>query len=228
MAIAYDAYAFRPNAFAATIVPYLDGLETDLSRYALCSDAIKLFDEEEHVKVLLDYYGGWDRQSIAEQVKEGNSPENIAFWLLFFLYREFSLYDPGLTWQWKDNYLPRMSYIAKFLNWNDNDRELLDSGAKFESFVKKWLLKEGQSMEDIPQYWKHFHPFSTASYLGWLDSPDIDRLLQKLIEAEDAISTLQTEDFENPLRIQKIYISAKEMLWSAKSKEMCLCLIHSG
>jgi len=226
MAITYDAYAFKPTAYTAMIAPYLGGLGRDQKSYtALRSAALNLFERNNHVKALLAEYGGWNRKSILAQIplEYTGAPEDIAFWLLIFLYAQFRTNDPTMTWQ--STSLSTMRYIAGFLNWSDEDQNLLACGKSFRSFAEKWLLSDSNETSSVMAYWEYLCPFSTSSHLGWLDHGDMERLLQQLSGAQQEISKLRIANLPST---SKFYNSTRDMFLTTLSKGACLCIIRSG
>src|SRR5258708_38258534 len=92
MTMITDLYLFDPNNFAQAITPYIPHYEVDRDAYVkLYSKALELIDQNSGVLYFLDQYGGWDRQSLqSEEFTEVISSENIAFWLMIFLYDNLS------------------------------------------------------------------------------------------------------------------------------------------
>jgi hypothetical protein len=230
MAISHDSYLFNAMEFAATVRPFVETLDKGSDAYgALRLQALALYDANPQVRRYWDYYGGWDRAAIEADVSANytDDPQDIAFWLLFFLYAQ--LETPGTKMAWTNSSLSSTSYIAQILNWSIEDQNLLMHGRSFTEFALKWLYEDKQTdPKAMADYWNLFRPFSTSAHMGWLDYSDVGRLSAKLAREEARIPTVQLESVKDRAFIQTSYYSTRTILSAAQQSNSCLCLIQSG
>lgn len=220
----HDAYLLNLEMFASKIAPYLGELRMDRGYEQLRLDAIRLYENNSHIRHLLSDYGGWDRNSILTQIPDSSpyDQEDVAFWLIILLYSELRTGQHQMGFG-SDRKLAQDTLTR--LGWLDNEVELLIKGRSFKDFAQVWFPGE----VGIAGYWDHARPSSTAAWAGWLDRTEVERLLTKLNEDEQKLLKLTGEIAEaDPKAVDRVYGSAKDMLFSATRSNCGLCLIISG
>jgi hypothetical protein len=230
MAIYHDAYHFKPDEFADTVLPFVRELQKRAEGQQQLHEAVlERFEQSSRAQALAMEYGGWDIGTLYDVAArpEPNRPQDTARWILFLLYDY--LYpvpsELGLQDKWRV-----MGSILDGLGWHTSDRPLLIHGHSFGYFAQVWIADRAESQAyakgDL-EYWEHVWPGSTASQIGWLDYADVRRLLHKLETDQTRLAevTLQSIDAET---IRQSYQLALQMLRSASEARCGLCLITSG
>ncbi len=224
MAIIHDAYLIDLESFANKLTPYLEILGEGNGYEQLRLEAIRLYESKSEIREILGDYGGWDRNSILTQIPETppQHPEDVAFWLVILLYNEFKsgLHQLGLG-----SALNLVQYSLTLLGWSENEVEQLVRGNSLKVFAQKRLHIETV----IADHWDLVRPSSTSAWAGWLDRPEIECLLHRLIEDEQKLASMSPKNAEtNGITLQDAYQSAISMLASAKRNNTELCIIISG
>lgn len=213
MAVYHDAHLFDIARFSSRIARYLRdrGRAADAYR-RLRAEALRAFEENPEVRRLASDYGGWDLEAIGLQVPAG-APEDIedeAFWMVLLLYDSFRPGERALglgeNWRLPGGATPR--------GIDESDWQLLVRGRDFAELPIK---------EDIdPDVLRSIRPGATASRAGWLDLPDIRRLLQSV---ESVTERLDGNDDSHD---RPALSSAAAMLEAARNEAWALCLVTSG
>jgi hypothetical protein len=237
MSIIHEAYLFKPNEFAADVLPFVKALlQGTEGQQALHKAVIEHFEQRSSGSTLAMEYGGWDIGFLYEEAarEEPDSAQDIARWILFLLYDHLFPVpsELGLSGRWW-----LMGEILSALDWHDSDRALPVHGHSFGYFAQQWVANsvgiEHYQRGDL-RYWEHVWPGSTASQIGWLDHTDVERLLDKLKMDQPRLAGMNLQGpgmiagAADNEAIQAIYQAALRMLISASQAQCGVCLITSG
>jgi hypothetical protein len=233
MSIFHDAYLFKPEEFVAAVRPYVDRLQASREGYSfLRSAAISIYDNNPWVRKLAGEYGGWDRNAIVTEIPadQPESPEDIAFWVVIFLYHH--LFEAGMPLGLGNNW-HIIEKIVSMLGWNDCEKNLLIKGHNFKELAQEQLCggdKSFDSSDESLSYWSSIHPFSTGGHAGWIDLNDVQRLTNELSKGQSQLPSLKMHENNKPdiESMQEVYQLATKMLATAQKEGCGLCLIMSG
>ena len=230
MTIAHDAYLFNPQPFAVTLADHAERLANDAGQGYRClrDAAIQSFDHNALTRKLADWYGGWDRASILEELPEqaSNNADAIAFSFLLLLYGHLASSAPhmslGLCNSWE-----AFAKTLERVGWPKSERELLIKGRSFEYLVEKSGCRDvelGVRLEEIWPILRRLGAASTCGSAGWLELADVEALLMKLERDHSQLSSDETR----PSDENHVFQRAETMLASARNSQSGLCLILSG
>jgi len=225
MAIWHDAYLFDADACVEALASLVESLMEDAGAYVTVRNvALALFDRSPKVQRLVDRYGGWDRQSIATQIPAvaADEPEDVAFWLMFFVYDTLEERPEPLGLGLDFRALE--SVLARF-GWNKIDTDLLILGRSFEHIFERvgahYHPKLARRTVSLLQ---HLHPASQSGWAGWIDVKDVVLLQARLEESSMAIA----EELRRSQEAARAYASALGLLSTALSRGFGVCSIVSG
>jgi hypothetical protein len=225
MAIYHDAYLFDAGACVEALASPVEALVKDAGAYVTVRNvALALFDRNPKVQRFLDRYGGWDRQSIATQIPDvsAGEPEDVAFWLMFFVYESLQeLQDPlglGLDFRALEAVLTRTG-------WSKTETELLIRGRSFEHiFELAGARYHPNLVRRTASFLKYLHPVSQSGWAGWIDAQDVVLLKSRLEESAAGIEA----EIRRSQEASRAYESALYLLSTALARGLGVCSIISG
>lgn len=221
MAISHDLYAFYLDQLIAILTPNVALIDKDQGGYStLRLNALKLFEENPNLRVLLDEYGGWDRSAIEAQIpaNQPNGPKDIAFWILFLILSQMIRINTSAF---------KPLYIAQSFHWDTAFINLLSKGRPFKELAQRRIYaKDDNSSGAIPTYWDYVHPVSTVGTLGWLSTEDVAELLSKLTNVSETLPTSVT--VENREEFRTVVSSTRDKLSLIHNQGMCIGIVVSG
>ena len=177
MTIAHDAYLFNPQPFAVTLADHAERLANDAGQGYRClrDAAIQSFDHNALTRKLADWYGGWDRASILEELPEqaSNNADAIAFSFLLLLYGHLASSAPhmslGLCNSWE-----AFAKTLERVGWPKSERELLIKGRSFEYLVEKSGCRDVELGVRLEEIWPILRRLGAASTCGSAKSASYD------------------------------------------------------
>ncbi len=211
MAIYHDAYLFSPDEFADFIQQHRksDGNRDDLIKQAI------LFAKDKFVLELADMYGGWDFESISQELNEETDDRSYLarFIFMIYLYKYLGqipnrIQGHGHHWLVIEN--------SNFLS--AEDKNLLIYGHPFQSFVAENQINQGIFGEHLSG---DLHPFSTGGKAGYLSHAKVKELFE-------SVQKVVLEQLSAHPDTHYVMVKAKNMLAAAIKAETGLCLIISG
>jgi hypothetical protein len=239
MSIIHEAYLFRPGDFAREVLPYAKALANSPDGIKLLLDhTIERFEESTSIRALVTEYPGWDIHQLYNDKYAYENPAeaqqggrlNVVYLLVSMIYGHLHPVPSqlGLGGLWG-----LMEEVLKGpLRWHSTDAASVIHGHSFGYFAQLWIANELGATDNqaaIPpslDYWEHVTTGTTFAQIGWLDYPDVRRLLDKLAREESKLPIIETP--HDPGYIRQAYDDTLKMLRAAKEAGCGLCIITSG
>jgi hypothetical protein len=219
--IIHDAYMVDTKAQMRSLI---EGLKIAAdSGYALLREkALSIYDKSTSVQRLLLDYGGWDKQSVQEQipVQQTDDDDDVIFWLMILVMEHLEHENDrikGLRTEWK-----KIHAYLRDNGWHENDSDLVVFGRPASSVALNHLDDSSRD-EKLHKYLERMKPQSVGGQIGWLLTNDINTLYLKLQSLSDEQNKSYVD--QHALLILSDY---KNSLRQALEYRMDLCLILSG